>query len=37
MCIKYLHFAENGVKNDDTGGCFADEPIAGYNLYWRAI
>jgi hypothetical protein len=37
MSIEYLHFAQEGMFNDDAGGRFANKPVAGYDIDWCAI
>ena len=37
MCIEYLDLAKMRMKNDNTGCCFAHEPISSSNIEGRAI
>ena len=32
MGIEYLYFAEDGMCDDYISSCFANEPIAGYDI-----
>lgn len=37
MCIEYLDLAKKRMKNDNTGCCFAYEPVSSSNVERCAI
>jgi len=37
MCVEYLYLSEGGVKENNVGSAFADDPISSEDIYGLSI